>query len=183
MSNFKVLSREEAKPEVQAIFDALKSKVGMIPNLYAFIGHSATTLPSYLAFDEALGKGSFNAKERQAIFLAVSQVNGCHYCQSAHTALGKMNGFTEEETIQLRDGSIKDKKLNVIVNLAADITRSHGRPSAKLVEEFFALGFNNAALVDLVAHVAYKTMANYIHNIAQFPTDFPLAKELQESVA
>lgn len=183
MSNFKVLSREEAKPEVQAIFDALKAKVGMIPNLYAFIGHSATTLPGYLAFDEALGKGSFNGKERQAIFLAVSQVNGCHYCQSAHTALGKMNGFTEEETLQLRDGSIADKKLNVIVNLAADITRSHGRPSKKLVDAFFALGYDNAALVDLVAHVAYKTMANYIHNIAQFPTDFPLAKELKTTNA
>lgn len=178
MSTLKVITREEAKPEVQAIFDVLKSKVGMVPNLYAFIGNSATTLTGYLGFDEALGKGAFTAKERQAIFLVVSQVNGCHYCQSAHTALGKMNGFTEEETIQLRTATIEDKKLNALTNLAAEITQSHGKPSQKALDNFFSVGYRTAALVDLVAHIGYKTVANYLHNIAQFPIDFPIAKEL-----
>lgn len=178
MATLKVLTREEAKPEVQAIFDVLKSKVGMVPNLYAFIGHSATTLPGYLGFDEALSKGAFNAKERQAIFLTVSQVNECSYCQSAHTALAKMNGFSEEETIKLRTATIDDKKLNALTTLAAEITRTHGKPSQKSLDNFFAVGFGTDALVDLVAHIGYKTVANYLHNIAQFPIDFPVAKEL-----
>lgn len=28
------------------------------------------------------------------------------------------------------------------------------------------------------AHIGYKTAANYLHNIADFPIDFPVAKEL-----
>jgi uncharacterized peroxidase-related enzyme len=179
MSTLKPLTREQANSSVQPIFDVLKSKVGMVPNLYATIANSPTTLPAYLAFDEALGKGVYNAKERQAIFLVVSQVNGCHYCQSAHTALGKMNGFTEEETIQLRTASIADKKLKALTTLAADITRSHGKPSDKSIEAFYEAGYTNEALVELVAHIGYKTVANYLHNIAHFPIDFPVAKELE----
>jgi AhpD family alkylhydroperoxidase len=179
MAKLEVLKRENAKPEVQAIFDVLNSKVGMVPNLYAFIGHSATVLPAYLGFDEALGKGVFNAKERQAIFLVVSQVNGCHYCQSAHTALGKMNGFTEEETIQLRTASIADKKLNALTTLAAEIVKTQGKPSDETLNNFFDAGYTTEALVELVAHIGYKIVANYLHNIANFPIDFPVAKELE----
>ena len=179
MSTLKPLTREQANPSVQPIFDALKSKVGMVPNLYATIANSATTLPAYLAFDEALGKGAFNAKERQAIFLVVSQVNGCHYCQSAHTALGKMNGFTEEETIQLRTATIADKKLNALTSLAAEITRTHGKPSAEALANFHSAGYGADALVELVAHIGYKSVANYLHNIAHFPIDFPVAKEIE----
>ncbi len=178
MSTLKPLSREQASTSVQPIFDVLKSKVGMVPNLYATIANSPNTLPAYLAFDEALGKGVFTAKERQAIFLVVSQVNGCHYCQSAHTALGKMNGFTEEETIQLRTATIADKKLNALTTLAAEITRDHGKPSEKAIADFYSAGYGAEALVELVAHIGYKTVANYLHNIADFPIDFPVAKEL-----
>ncbi len=179
MSTLKPLTREQASPAVQPIFDLLKSKVGMVPNLYATIANSTNTLPAYLAFDEALGKGVFTAKERQAIFLVVSQVNGCHYCQSAHTALGKMNGFTEEETIQLRTATIADEKLRALTSLASEITRSHGKPSQKSLDDFTKAGYGNDALVELVAHIGYKTVANYLHNIAHFPIDFPVAKELE----
>ncbi len=179
MTTVKPLTRDQAAASVQPIFDALKSKVGMVPNLYATIANSANTLPAYLSFDEALSKGVFTAKERQAIFLVVSQVNGCHYCQSAHTAIGKMNGFTEEETIQLRTATIADKRLNALTSLAAEITRNHGKPSLQALENFYAAGFGADALVELVAHIGYKTVANYLHNITQFPIDFPMAKELE----
>jgi uncharacterized peroxidase-related enzyme len=179
MSNLKVVTREQADPQIQGIFDALKSKVGMVPNLYAFIANSPITLPAYLAFDEALGKGVFNAKDRQAIFLAVSQVNDCHYCQAAHTAIAKMNGFSEDDTIKLRTATIEDTRLNAITTLASEITRSHGKPSQKALDNFLAQGFGTNALVELVAHVGYKIVANYLHNIAHFPVDFPKAREVE----
>ena len=184
MRTFEVPTREQVAPETQGIFDNLQKQVGMVPNLYATIGYSANALSTYLTFQGAQAKGSFNAKEREAVFLAVSQVNGCAYCQAAHTALGKMNGFTEAETIELRSGRSTDARLNAIVALAADITSSHGRPSAENLENFFAQGFDNAALIDLVALVADKTLANYVHNITQIPVDFPAAQPLEaETVA
>lgn len=179
MSTLKVVTREQAAPQIQGIFDALKTKVGMVPNLYAVIANSPITLPAYLAFDEALGKGVFSAKERQAIFLAVSQVNECHYCLAAHTAIAKMNGFSEDDTIKLRTATIEDKRLNAITTLAAEITRTHGNPTEKALTAFSAQGFGADALVELVAHVGYKTVANYLHNMAHFAIDFPEAKQVE----
>ena len=73
------------------IFDTLNKALGFVPNLYATIAHSENGLAKYLAFQGA--KTSLTNKEKEAVNLVVSQVNGCIYCQSAHTVLGKMNGF------------------------------------------------------------------------------------------
>jgi AhpD family alkylhydroperoxidase len=52
----------------------------------------------------------------------VSQVNGCKYCQSAHTATGKMNGFTDDQIIELRKGVASwDSKTNVLAQTAQRI--------------------------------------------------------------
>lgn len=182
MRNFEVPTREQVAPAAQGIFDNLKSQIGMVPNLFATIGYSANALSSYLTFQTAQAKGTFNAKEREAVFLAVSQVNGCAYCQAAHTTLGKMNGFTEDETIELRQGISANPRLRAIVALAKEITANHGRPSIETLEAFFAQGFDNAALIDLIALVADKTLANYVHNVTQVAIDFPIAAPIEEAI-
>ncbi|MEM7549145.1 MAG: carboxymuconolactone decarboxylase family protein [Bacteroidota bacterium] len=181
MRTFEVPTKENAPEASKAIFENLEKQVGMVPNLFATIGYSSNALSNYLTFQGGQAKGAFNAKEREAVFLAVSQVNDCRYCLAAHTALGKMSGFSEEETLKLRDGSIEDEKLSVLTQLAANITENRGRADEGLVEKFFALGFDNAALIDLVSLVADKTLANYVHNLTQVPVDFPEAKELVEA--
>jgi len=40
-------------------------------------------------------KSTLRSKEREMIKLVASQINGCRYCQSAHTAAAKMFGFTD----------------------------------------------------------------------------------------
>ncbi|MEL6191307.1 MAG: carboxymuconolactone decarboxylase family protein [Bacteroidota bacterium] len=179
MSTYSIPTKETAKEGSKAIFENLEKGLGFVPNLYAYIGHSPNALQSYLAFQQAQGQGTFKTREREAVYLAVSQVNGCRYCQSAHTALAKMNGFTDEEAVQLRNGTHADEKLNVLTNLAADIQRTHGKPSQELLNKFFDLGYDEGALVDLVTLVSDKILANYIHNITQIAIDFPVAPELE----
>ncbi len=183
MRNFEVPTREQVSPEAQEIFDNVNKKIGMVPNIYATIGTSANALGSYLTFQGAQAEGTYNAKEREAVALAVAQANGCSYCQAAHTAIGKMNGFTEDETLDLRAGNSDDSRLNALVSLAQDITLNHGRPSSENVENFFAQGFDNAALIDLVLLVADNTITNYVNNITGISIDFPAAKSIETVVA
>ncbi len=177
---YNIPTRDEVNDDVKAIFDNLREKVGQVPNIYAFIGNSANTLQNYLGFSQNQANGRFDAKEREAVFLAVSELNGCEYCQSAHTALAKMNGFSEEETLQLRTGDHTDEKYRVLTRLAADIQRTQGHPDEELLREFTGLGYDEEALVDLVSLVINVTFTNYIHNIARFEIDFPKAKSLKE---
>jgi AhpD family alkylhydroperoxidase len=177
--NYTIPTNETAPEASLPLYANLEKAIGFLPNLYAYIGHSSNALQTYLAYQTGNAKGVFNAKQREAINLAVSQENDCRYCQSAHTALGKMNGFTDEEIIQLRTGTHPDEKLNVLTNLSADIQRTQGHPSQTLLDRFFGLGYDQAALVDLIALVTDKVFANYLNNIVQTPIDFPVAPVLE----
>jgi len=102
MNKLNAVTNNTAYEKSKILFGRIKNSIGILPNIYAVIGNSAVALESYLTFSELLKNCSFNAKEQEAIFLAVSESNGCNYCVSAHTALARMNGFSEEETLELR---------------------------------------------------------------------------------
>lgn len=181
MTHFTVPTRDQVSPATQTAFDSLQKMAGFVPNLFATFGYSENALPRYLAFQGA--KTSLSNKEKEAVNLVVSEVNGCRYCQSAHTAIGKMNGFSDDEILHLREGNSTNPKLNALVELAKDITATQGRPSAQTVEAFFAAGYDKGNLVDVVLQISDKIAANYLHNITKVAIDWPLAAELHSEVA
>jgi uncharacterized peroxidase-related enzyme len=176
--SFLVPTREQVTPNNKVLFDNLQKALGFVPNLYATIAYSANGLERFLAYQNA--KTSLSNKEKEAVNLIVSQVNGCVYCQSAHMVLGKMNGFTPEQLLEIREGKSSNTKLNALVGLAADITRNRGRAGSEAVDNFFAQGYTEENLVDLVLQVSDKTAMNYLHNLTEIPVDFPLAPALLE---
>jgi AhpD family alkylhydroperoxidase len=176
MKTFNVPTRDQVSPSSQASFDSLQKAIGMVPNLYASIAYSENGLSRYLAFQG--GKTSLNNREKEAVNLVVSEVNGCRYCQSAHTAIGKMNGFTEADTLDLRAGVSKNPKLNALVGLAKEITEKKGRISDPTLEAFYEAGYNKGNLVDVILLISDKIAMNYLHNLTNVDIDFPLAAEL-----
>lgn len=177
MANFKVPSRGEVSANNQEIFDNLNKGLGMVPNLYAVMALSDNALGNYLSFQNA--KTTFSNKEKQTVNLVVSQVNECSYCQAAHTTLGKMNGLTEEQTIEIRKGSAPfDNKLDVLVKLAKEITAKKGFASTETIDAFINAGYSKGQVVELVFLVAEKTAMNYVHAITKVEIDFPLAKTI-----
>jgi uncharacterized peroxidase-related enzyme len=178
MTTFTVPTRDEVSAGNQAIFDNLHKNLGFTPNLYAYFAKNETALGDYLALQNR--KSTLRMKEREVINLVVSQVNDCRYCQSAHTAIGKMNGFSDEQIIEIRSGSASfDAKLDALARFTRDITISRGRPSHASVEALFAAGYTEAHLIDIIIVVGDKIISNYIHGVTQFAIDFPVAPVLE----
>lgn len=178
MNTFNVPSRDEVSENNQAIFDNLNKALGFVPNLYATYAHSDTALENYLTFANA--KTSLTAKEKEVVNLAVSQVNDCIYCLSAHTAIGKMNGFTDEQILELRAGySTVSDKLDALARLAKNVTENRGRTDEAVLENFFNVGYTKGQLIDTISLVGDKTISNYIHSTTQIPVDFPVAQPLE----
>jgi len=177
MKTFSVPTREQVSPNNQAIFDNLQKAIGMVPNLYAIMAHSENGLGNYITFQS--GKSSLRAKEREIINLVVSQVNGCIYCLSAHTVLGKMNGLTDDQINEIRKGSAAfDDKLDALVKLVKSITENKGHADSVLVDKFHAAGYNDGNLIDVMMIIGDKTIMNYLHNLTNVPVDFPMAPAL-----
>lgn len=176
ITGFNVPTRNEVSQTNKEIFDSLNNALGFVPNLYATIGYSNNGLKRFLDYQNA--KTSLTNKEKEAVNLIVSQVNECIYCQSAHLVLGKMNGFNDEQLLNIRKGGSENAKLNALVKLAADITQNRGRAKNENVEDFFAQGYTKENLVDLILQVSDKTAMNYLHNLTKVPVDFPLAETI-----
>tara|TARA_R110002167_G_scaffold178279_1_gene378005 strand:- start:56 stop:604 length:549 start_codon:yes stop_codon:yes gene_type:complete len=178
MRDFNVPKREEVSTSNQAIFDNLKKAVGFVPNLYATYAYSENALANYLALSNA--KTSLSAKEKEVVNLAVSQVNDCSYCLAAHTAIGKMNGFTDNQILELRSGKASfDTKLNALARLAKNITENRGATDEAVIADFFSAGWSKENLVDTIVLVGDKTISNYLHKTTDVPVDFPAAQTLE----
>lgn len=178
MSTFNVPQREEVSEKNQAIFDKLNGALGFVPNLYATYAYSENALENYLNLSN--GKTSLNAKQKEVVNLAVSEVNNCTYCLSAHTAIGKMNGFTDEEILELRSGRASfDSKLNALASLAKNLTDRRGAAEDSVVDRFFNEGWTKENLVDTIVLVGDKTISNYLHKTTNVPVDFPAAQPLE----
>lgn len=181
MKTFNVPTRNEVSENNKVIFDSLEEKLGFVPNLFATYAHSDSALENYLSL--SMGKTTLNAKEKEVVNLAVSEVNNCVYCLSAHTAIGKMNGFTDGQILELRAGGASfDNKLDALARLARNITQNRGRTDKAVVENFFAVGYDKANLVDTIVLVGDKTISNYLHRTTQIPVDFPVAQPLEVNV-
>ena len=174
---FTVPAKADVSATNQGIFDNLHKMIGFVPNLYAYFAKNETALADYLALQNR--KSTLRGKEREIINLVTSQVNGCRYCQSAHTVFGKMNGFTEEQVLEIRKGYASfDSKLDALVKFTNSIVENRGRATEESKAAFFAAGYTEANMIDVVIVVGDKTISNYIHNLTHFEIDWPLADQI-----
>jgi len=177
MKNFSVPTKEQVSPANQVIFDNLAKMAGHVPNLYAAFAHSEHALGNYLTLQN--GKTSLRAREREVINLVVSQVNECQYCLSAHTAISKMQGFTDEQILEIRRAEVTfDSKLDALAKLVKSIVENKGHADKQLVDNFYAAGYNEGSLVDVVLGVGDKIITNYLFALTAVPIDWPIAQAI-----
>jgi uncharacterized peroxidase-related enzyme len=177
MSTFNVPTKNEVSEDNQIIFTQIEKKLGFVPNVYASLAHSDTALGNFLAFGSS--KTSFSAKENEVINLVVSQINDCTYCLAAHSAIGKMNGFSEDEILELRAGTASfDPKLDALVKLAKYTAENKGAATAAILENFYAQGYTKGSLADAILIIGEITITNYFNNAIEVAIDFPEAQAL-----
>lgn len=179
MKDFPIPQRDQVSAANQVIFDNLKKQVGFVPNLFASFAHSENALGNYLQLQS--GKSTLRAKEREVINLVVSQLNNCEYCLSAHTVIAKLNGFTDEQVLQIRRAEIPfDAKLDALARLVKAIVEERGFVSDELKEKFYNAGYNEASLVETTVAVGDKVITNYLHALTKVPVDWPVAQKLDQ---
>jgi hypothetical protein len=98
---------------------------------------------------------------------------------AAHTALGKMVGFTPEQILEIRRGRASfDARLDALAKLVRHITLERGHADPALVQAFFAAGWTEGNLVDALMVVGDKMVSNFLHGATQIAVDFPPAPAL-----
>jgi uncharacterized peroxidase-related enzyme len=178
MSRINQLASENASDRARTLLDAVKSKLGLVPNMTRAMANSPAALDGYLQLSGALSKGGLSARLREQLSLAVAQANGCDYCLAAHSVIGKTVGLTAEQVRDSRLGTAVDPKTDALIRFALDVVRTRGRVSDAALAEVRDAGFDDGAIAEVVAHVALSIFTNYFNNVARTDLDFPKAPEL-----
>ncbi|HBE69374.1 MAG TPA: peroxidase [Planctomycetaceae bacterium] len=183
MPRIQAIKSEAASAKTTKLFDSIQAKLGMVPNMMRTMGHSPSTLSAYLQFSGSLAGGSLSAQHREAIALAVGQANQCDYCLSAHSALGKMAGLTQEQIRDARLASAVDSKTDALLRFARKLVDQHGHVADDDLQELRDQGFGEGEISEVIANVALNIFTNYFNHVADPDNDFPRAQPLESSVA
>ncbi len=165
----------ESPAAAQPFLEAVQKQLGVVPNLFRVVANSPAALEGYLGLNGALGKGQLDARTRERIALAVAEQNGCDYCLSAHTCLGKnLAKLDDAEMAANREGGSKDATADAAVRFAATVVRERGHVSNADVQAVKAAGFTDGQILEIVLHVALNTLTNYVNEVAKTEIDFPV---------
>ncbi|HUC19775.1 MAG TPA: carboxymuconolactone decarboxylase family protein [Acetobacteraceae bacterium] len=175
MSRIPTPATIEAAPQTaRPLLEAVKKQLGTVPNMFRLIANSPASLEGYLGMSGALAKGTLPAATRERIALAIAEINGCSYCLSAHTYIGKNLARLDDAEIETnRSGASNDSKADAAVRFAVKIVREHGHVSESDLHAAKLAGYDDAQLIEIVQHVALNTWTNYLNEVVKTDIDFP----------
>jgi uncharacterized peroxidase-related enzyme len=178
MSRLVTPSTIEAAPEqARPLLTAVNKQLGTLPNMFRLIANSPQTLEGFLGLHGALGKGALPAATRERIALAVAEANGCDYCLSAHTYLGrKLAKLDDAEITANRSGASNDPKADAAVRFATKLVALRGQVSEADLSAVRLAGYSDGQILEIIAHVALNVFTNYVNEALQTEIDFPLVE-------
>lgn len=173
MSRIKVLNPDEATGKTKELFDTVKSKMGIVPNMMKILGNSPAALNSYLGFNAGLSYASIGNKLGELVALTVANENGCNYCNSAHTYVGGKMGINDQDIADARRGVSSDSKINAALAFAKEILHTKGAVSNEALEKVRSAGYNDGEIIEILAQVSLSVFTNYFNILVDTDIDFP----------
>jgi len=173
MSRLVQITDNDASPKAAELLSAIKSKIGMVPNLYRVLASQPAALEATLQFGETLSKGSFDPQTRDAIALSVAGANDCDYCASAHSAISKGLKVDNVEIANRLRGKSTDPKINAILTFANAVVEKRGFADDSDLKAARDAGLDDGEIVETIANVVANILTNYINHVAQTDIDFP----------
>ncbi|WP_108661359.1 carboxymuconolactone decarboxylase family protein [Acuticoccus kandeliae] len=174
MQRIPSIDHASATGRAKELLDGVKAGLGVVPNLFRLTAQSPTGLAGLLGFHAALAGGEVDGATQERIALAVANVNGCDYCNAAHTLLAKRQKLDEAEIAANREGHSADAKADAAVAFARKVAVSRAAVSEADIAAVRQAGWSDGALVEIVLLVAYNTATNYLNEAFQTEIDFPL---------
>jgi uncharacterized peroxidase-related enzyme len=174
MTRIAIPTRDEAPAASEPMLDAFNRQLGFTPNLFSIMSLSPNAFTGWAGLQGALAK-TLDAKTRDGIALAVSQVNSCRYSLSAHTFVATNIATLSLEEISLnRQGTSNDSKKDAAVRFARKVMETRGKVTDADLAAVRQAGFTDANIVEIIALSAQFLLTNFINNVFDTPIDFPV---------
>ncbi|TYC52634.1 peroxidase-related enzyme [Rhodobacterales bacterium] len=162
-----IKSSERLSDKTQAYFDLCEEKLGLVPNVLKAYSFDEAKLRAFTDMynDLMLGESGITKLEREMIAVAVSAVNRCFYCLTAHgAAVREISGdpvLGELMVMNYRVADLSDRQ-RAMLDFAVKLTE---RPAEILEDDRETLrsaGFSDRDIWDIASVAAFFNMTNRV---------------------
>jgi uncharacterized peroxidase-related enzyme len=152
-------------PETEAYFQKCREKIGFVPNVLLAYAHDLAKLKAFSAMynDLMLAPSGLSKLEREMIAVAVSAVNRCYYCLTAHgAAVRQLSGDPElgEMLVMNYRAARLDPRQRAMLDFAVKLTETPWSVDEPDREALRAAGFSDRDIWDISATAAFYNMSN-----------------------
>lgn len=165
---------EAARPRLE---QALKAN-GFLPNLLGVLANAPAALQTYQEVGKINAGTSLSAKEIEIVQITAAVTNGCDFCVAGHTKIASKKLHLPEATIQaLRHlSTLDDPRDAALATFTQALIQHKGKVGDDALQAFYAAGYTEQQVLEVVLGVALATLCNYANNVAQTEINPELAE-------
>jgi uncharacterized peroxidase-related enzyme len=173
MSRIATIDPKTAPAPAKVLLDAVQAQLGVTPNFIRILAHSPKALEGFLGLYGAAGGFAIDKATQERIALAVAEGNGCQYCVSAHTAIGRHAGLSNDEMALNRRGSSGEARAAAIVAFAKALNDNLGEITTAEFDAARSAGLTDGEIVEVISVVALNVFTNILGKATRVDIDFP----------
>jgi len=172
MSNFKSHTVDTAPAESKPILEGAVKQMGVVPGLFSVMAESPELLKAYTQLHQLFTNTSFDAEELTVVWQTINVEHECHYCVPAHTGIAHSMKVDPALTEALRNRQpMPTAKLQALQDLTLSIVRERGNASKEALEAFYAAGYGQKQVLEIILGLSQKVISNYVNHLAETPVD------------
>jgi uncharacterized peroxidase-related enzyme len=170
---FTPVTKDTAPEASLPVLEHVEKIFGFVPNLMGTLANSPAAAKGYHALISEFVNCSLTPQEQQVVLLVVSVENRGSYCTGAHSAAAKSRAHVPTEIIDaIRNRQfLSDPKLNALAALTRELVRDRGYADHETFQAFFAAGYRNDQVLEILLGIAVKTISNYLDHISAIALD------------
>ncbi|MBU2880127.1 carboxymuconolactone decarboxylase family protein [Aliiglaciecola lipolytica] len=177
MTTLTIHTIESAPADSKPLLKNSVKGFGMLPNLHAVLASSPQTLEAYQRLHQLFMDTSFDAEELTVVWQAINVEHGCSYCVPAHTFIANSMKVSSVLTEALRNQEpMPTAKLQALFDTTITIVRNRGIVSQADLDKFYAAGYGEQQVLEIILALSQKVISNYTNHIASTPVDKPFEK-------
>ena len=171
-------------PEIDESFIPIKKalKSPFTPNFFRVWATSPESLKGiWPVMNHILTSGRVGRRLKEMIFVAISSLKGCHYCEAAHHAFCLHIGVSPEQIDSLINNytaETSDPKEKAAIDFAVRLAKDSHSSSEQDFQTLRELGFDNEEIMEIIAMSGMSVFYNHLANATKINIDEGFTKKI-----
>lgn len=183
----RIVDDGSVSPEIDETFLKIKEALNapFTPNFFRVWAISPESLKGiWPVMNHILTSGRVGRPLKEMIFVAISSLKSCHYCEAAHHAFCLSIGVTPDQIdnlIKNHTADTADPKDKAAIDFAIRLAKDSHSSSEEDFQKLRALGFDDEEIMEIIAMSGMGVFYNHLANATKINIDEGFMKKISGS--